>query len=66
MIEWFVGVDWDRKLTRSASSTVRGVRGERSFTHTRSGLAEMAAWLLAQAGAAAEKASEVPPGHRAP
>ena len=30
------------------------MRGERSFTHTGSGLAEMAAWLLAQAGAAAD------------
>ena len=41
------------------------VRGERSFTHTGSGLAEMAAWLLAQAGAAADVigvAIEVPHG----
>ena len=39
--------------------------GERSFTHTGSGLAEMAAWLLAQAGAAADVigvAIEVPHG----
>ena len=53
MIEWFVGVDWGSEVHQVCIINGEGsVRGERSFTHTGSALAEMAAWLLAQAGAA--------------
>ena len=66
MIEWFVGVDWGSEAHQVCIIDGEGsVRGERSFTHTGSGLAEMAAWLLAQAGAAADVigvAIEVPHG----
>ena len=66
MIEWFVGVDWGSEAHQVCIIDGEGsVRGERSFTHTGSGLAEMVAWLLAQAGAAADVigvAIEVPHG----
>ena len=66
MIEWFVGVDWGSEAHQVCIIDGEGsVRGERSFTHTGSGLAEMAAWLLAQARAAADVigvAIEVPHG----
>ena len=66
MIEWFVGVDWGSEAHQVCIIDGEGsVRGERSFTHTGSGLAEMAAWLIAQAGAAADVigvAIEVPHG----
>ena len=66
MIEWFVGVDWGSEAHQVCIIDGEGsVRGEHSFTHTGSGLAEMAAWLLAQARAAADVigvAIEVPHG----
>ena len=52
-IEWFVGVDWGSEVHHVCIIDAEGrVQGERSFAHTGSGLAEMAAWLLQQSGAA--------------
>ena len=65
-IEWFVGVDWGSEVHHVCIIDAEGrVQGERSFAHTGSGLAEMAAWLLQQSGAvpgAIAVALEVPHG----
>ena len=65
MIEWFVGVDWGSEAQVCIIDVEGSMRGERSFKHAGSGLAEMAARLLAQAGADADVtgvAIEVPHG----
>ena len=65
-IEWFAGVDWGSEVHHVCIVDAEGrVQGERSFEHTGLGLAEMAAWLLQQAGTAAGAiavALEVPHG----
>ena len=65
-IEWFAGVDWGSEIHHVCIIDVeRRVQGERSFEHTGLGLAELAAWLLQQAGVASDViavALEVPHG----
>jgi transposase len=49
---WFVGVDWASETHHVRLSDVRGRKvGERAFSHSGEGLAEMAAWILQLTGA---------------
>lgn len=64
--DWFVGVDWASETHHVCLLDAQGRKvGERAFRHGGAGLAEMAAWILAQSGAppeAVEVAIEVPHG----
>ena len=64
--QWFVGVDWASQSHQVCVLDAQGTcQGERSFTHSGSGLARMAAWILEQTGTSAESVSvaiEVPHG----
>ena len=63
---WFAGVDWASEAHHACVVDAAGVKkGERTFRHTGAGLAEMADWIVDQAGMAAEGvavAIEVPHG----
>ena len=63
---WFAGVDWASEAHHVCMVDAEGVKkGERTFRHTGAGLAEMADWIVVQAGVAAEGvavAIEVPHG----
>ncbi len=63
---WFAGVDWASEAHHACVVDAAGVKkGERTFRHTGAGLAEMADWIVDQAGLAAEDvavAIEVPHG----
>lgn len=63
---WFAGVDWASEAHHACVVDAAGVKkGERTFRHTGAGLAEMADWIVDQAGVAAEDvavAIEVPHG----
>lgn len=64
--QWFVGIDWASQAHQVCVVDERGARrGQRSFPHSGSGLAQMAAWILEQTGTSAESVSvaiEVPHG----
>ena len=64
--DWFVGVDWASQTHHVFVIDVQGRKhGERGFTHGGEGLAEMAAWIEKQTGAAPDAVSvaiEVPHG----
>ncbi len=63
---WFVGVDWASETHHVCVLDAHGDKlGERGFTHSGAGLAEMAAWILGRTKTAAEAvyvAIEVPHG----
>ncbi len=63
---WFVGVDWASETHHVCVLDAHGNKlGERGFTHSGAGLAEMAAWILGLTKTAAEAvhvAIEVPHG----
>ena len=55
---WFVGVDWASRSHQVCVLDAQGTcQGERSFTHSGSGLAQMADWILEQTGSTAEVVS---------
>ncbi|MGF1628691.1 MAG: IS110 family transposase [Kiloniellaceae bacterium] len=64
--DWFVGVDWASQTHHVCLLGAQGRKaGERAFRHGGAGLAEMAAWILAQSAAppeAVQVAIEVPHG----
>ena len=66
-LRWFAGVDWASEIHHVFLTDESGVtRGERRFTHSGEGLADLADWLLATTGAASPAeigvAIEVPHG----
>ena len=64
--DWFVGVDWASQTHHVFVIDAQGRKvGERGFAHGGEGLAEMAAWIGKQTGAAPDAVSvaiEVPHG----
>ena len=57
--DWFVGVDWASQTHHVFLIDAQGRKlGERGFTHGGEGLAEMAAWIEKQTGAAPGEARE--------
>ena len=64
--DWFVGVDWASQTHHVFVIDAQGCKsGERGFAHGGEGLAEMAAWIGKQTGAAPDAVSvaiEVPHG----
>jgi transposase len=66
-LRWFAGVDWASEIHHVFLTDESGAtRGERRFTHSGEGLADLADWLLATTGAASPGeigvAIEVPHG----
>jgi hypothetical protein len=62
---WFARIDWARSGTMRAWSTRKApIIAEREFSHSGTGLAELADWLIQMTGAASEVvvAIEVPHG----
>ena len=56
--QWFVGVDWASRAHQVCVLDARGsCRGQRSFPHSGSGLAQMADWILQRTGTRAEAVS---------
>src|SRR5262245_13526386 len=64
-ISWFAGVDWGSERHQVCLLDARGTTvGERAFSHSGEGLAELGDWLLSMASAASTVAVaiEVPHG----
>ncbi len=56
--QWFVGVDWASQAHQVCVLDAQGTcRGQRSFPHSGSGLAQMADWILQQTGTSAQAVS---------
>jgi transposase len=65
MITWYVGVDWGSEKHQACILDAQGtIVGEREFSHSAAGLAELGGWILAIAVAASAVAVaiEVPHG----
>ena len=55
-VSWCAGVDWASEAHRACLLDREGRRvAEQNFTHGGAGLAELCDWLMAKAGAAAER-----------
>ena len=64
-IAWFAGIDWGSEKHQACLLDLQGaIIGEREFSHSGVGLAELGDWILSIAGAASAVAVaiEVPHG----